>query len=150
MSILQGPTLQMLQEVDGNGKGSLLTFLHGAGLIGTENPAVALTGADLRGVALRRRADLREANLQGAKVTKEQLAHALYLRGATLPVGSEHYPNIGLPRIRYMLTSENPVIAKFSLPHHPGPESLACEGPKYGRVLAVSYVCQGMNPRCST
>src|SRR5215203_4255948 len=25
-------------------------------------------------------------------------------------------------------TSENSVMTKFSLPHHPGPESLSCEG----------------------
>src|SRR5215211_1971785 len=52
--LARGQTLAVLQEVDGNGKGSLLTFLHGAGLIGTKTPAVALTGADLQGVALPR------------------------------------------------------------------------------------------------
>ena len=71
MSTSQGPTLQMLREVDGNGKGSLLTFLHGAGLIGTEHLAVVLTGADLRGVALRRRADLMGAYLQGAASSRQ-------------------------------------------------------------------------------
>src|SRR5215211_6138774 len=49
--LARGQTLTVLQEVDGNGKGNLLTFLHGAGLIiGIENPAVALTGADIQGV----------------------------------------------------------------------------------------------------
>src|SRR5215208_4421062 len=61
--LARGQTLTVLQEVDANGKGSLLTFLHGAGLIRTGNPAVALIGADLRGVDLQR-ANLREANLQ--------------------------------------------------------------------------------------
>jgi hypothetical protein len=58
--LARGQTLTVLQEVDGTGKGSLLTFLYGAGLIRTENPAVALTGANLR------EANLREANLQEA------------------------------------------------------------------------------------
>src|SRR5215204_7667969 len=43
--LARGQTLTVLQEVDAKGKGSLLTFLHGAGLIATENPAVALTEA---------------------------------------------------------------------------------------------------------
>src|SRR5215217_3826392 len=47
-------------------------------------------------------------------------------------------------------TSQNSVITKFSLPHHPDPESLACEGPQYRWVLSVPYVCQAMNPRHST
>jgi hypothetical protein len=50
--LARGQTLTVLQEVDGKGRGSLLTFLHGAGLIGAENPAVALTGANLQGAAL--------------------------------------------------------------------------------------------------
>src|SRR5215207_8388283 len=50
--LARGQTLTVLQEVDGNGKGSLLTFLHGAGLIRTGNPAVALTGANLQGADL--------------------------------------------------------------------------------------------------
>jgi len=45
---------------------------------------------------------------------------------------------------RLCRTSENSVKAKFSLPHRPGPESLACEGPYYGQVLSVSYVCRVM------
>jgi len=112
--LARGQTLTVLQEVDGNGKGSLLTFLHGAGLIGTKTPAVALTGADLQGVALPRAdlrgADLREASLQGAHlrgadlqganlsgadlrgawVTDEQLADARYLQGATMPDGQKY------------------------------------------------------------
>ena len=76
--LARGQTLTVLQEVDGNGKGSLLTFLYGAGLIGTENPAVALTGAPLQGVTLRIRADLRLANLQDADLQDA------YLQGAKL------------------------------------------------------------------
>src|SRR5215210_5870736 len=73
--LARGQTLTVLKEVDGNGKGSLLTFLRGAGLIRTENPAVLLTGADLRRVALGGanltgvgliNANLWKANLQGA------------------------------------------------------------------------------------
>jgi hypothetical protein len=30
------------------------------------------------------------------------------------------------------LTSENSVMAKFSVTHHPGPEIPSCEGPKCG------------------
>src|SRR5215208_5126605 len=63
--LARGQTLTVLQAVDGNGKVNLLTFLHGAGLIGTGNPAVALTGADLQGVILFG-ANLQGANLQGA------------------------------------------------------------------------------------
>jgi len=82
--LARGQTLTVLQEVDAKGKGSLLTFLHGAGLIGSEAPAAALTGAALS------RANLRGANLRYAYVTDEQLANALSLQGATMPDGSEH------------------------------------------------------------
>jgi hypothetical protein len=99
--LARGQTFTVLQEVDGNRKGSLLTFLHAAGLIGIENPAVALTGADLQGVDLGGSADLRGANLQGAnlqgadlqeaKVTDEWwLPDARSLQGATMPDGSKH------------------------------------------------------------
>src|SRR5215208_6893536 len=86
--LARGQTLTVLQEVDGNGKGNLLTFLHGAGLIiGIENPAVALTGADLQGVDLPR-ADLEGANLQGANLQGANLEGAnlreAYLRGVNL------------------------------------------------------------------
>ena len=43
-----------------------------------------LTGTDLSGV------DLSGANLQDAKVTSEQLAKALSLKGAIMPNGSKH------------------------------------------------------------
>jgi uncharacterized protein YjbI with pentapeptide repeats len=64
----------------------LLTFLHGAGLIATKNPAVALTGGNLQGAFLQG-ADLIRANLQEAKVTDAQLADAQSLQGATMPDG---------------------------------------------------------------
>jgi uncharacterized protein YjbI with pentapeptide repeats len=82
----------VLQDVDTNGKGSLLTFLHGAGLIGTENPAVALTGADLSGVALQN-ADLRGANLQGViGISDHELAQRrdIILTKATMPNGQKY------------------------------------------------------------
>jgi uncharacterized protein YjbI with pentapeptide repeats len=81
--LARGQTLTVLQEVDGNGKGNLLTFLHGAGLIGTENPAIALTGADLKGVTLRRATDLRGANLDNANLKGANLQEA-NLKGAEL------------------------------------------------------------------
>jgi uncharacterized protein YjbI with pentapeptide repeats len=104
--LARGQTLTVLQEVDGKGKASLLTFLHGAGLVGMQNPAVELTGADLRkvdlpgadlqGVNLReanlreaylREANLYRANLLGANVTDEELADVQSLQGATMPDG---------------------------------------------------------------
>ncbi len=72
--LARGQTLSVLREVNASGKGSLLTFLRGAGLIEAENPAVVLTGADLWGAPLGG-VDLAGANLQGAKgITKGQLA----------------------------------------------------------------------------
>jgi uncharacterized protein YjbI with pentapeptide repeats len=75
--LARGQTLSVLQEVDGKGKASLLTFLHGAGLIGTQTPAVELTGANLR------KADLQGANLQGVNLQGASLEEA-DLRGANL------------------------------------------------------------------
>jgi uncharacterized protein YjbI with pentapeptide repeats len=83
--LARGQTLTVLQEVDGKGKASLLTFLHGAGLIGTQNPAVVLTGADLREVVLPGsnltgvdlgNANLWKANLQGASLWRANLSAA--------------------------------------------------------------------------
>ena len=86
--------MTVLREVDGNGKGSMLTFLPGAGLIGAENPAILLSDADLRKANLEgakfKGVDLRVARLQDAKVTDKQLADALSLQGATMPDGSKH------------------------------------------------------------
>jgi uncharacterized protein YjbI with pentapeptide repeats len=90
--LARGQTLTVLQEVDGNGKGSLLTFIYGAGLIGTENPAVALTGADLQEANLQgaylRGANLQGANLRGAFLHRADLQEAILqradLRGADL------------------------------------------------------------------
>jgi uncharacterized protein YjbI with pentapeptide repeats len=99
--LARGQTLTVLREVDRKGKGSLLIFLHGAGLIEAGNPAVSLSGADLRGADLRgadlRGADLQgailiganlyAANLLGAVVTDEQFAFTRALEGATMPDG---------------------------------------------------------------
>src|SRR5829696_4554603 len=79
--LARGQTLTVLQEVDGKGKGSLLTFLYGAGLIGAENPAVTLIGANLRGTDLRE-AYLHGANLQGAHLLRADLQEA-YLQGTS-------------------------------------------------------------------
>jgi uncharacterized protein YjbI with pentapeptide repeats len=86
--LARGQTLTVLQEVDAKGKGSLLTFLHAAGLIDASNPAVVLTGADLRGAHLPAKADLRrahliEANLQDAHLPIADLQDA-DLQGANL------------------------------------------------------------------
>jgi hypothetical protein len=104
-NLARGQTLTVLQEVDGNGKGSLLTFLHAAALIGAKNPAVALTGANLREANLPRanlqganllRANLLLANLSGAILheakyaTDNQLAAARSLQGAIMPDGTKH------------------------------------------------------------
>jgi len=98
--LARGQTLTVLQEVDGKGKGSLLTFLYGAGLIGAENPAVTLIGANLQGAhlqaAILRRAnlqitDLRGAHLQGARgVTVQQLARARLDDLTTMPDGQKY------------------------------------------------------------
>jgi hypothetical protein len=87
LELARGQTLAVLQEVDGDGKASLLTFLHGAGLITAENPAVSLSVADLRG------ANLQGANLQGAylksavNLTQAQIQYALGDENTRLPEG---------------------------------------------------------------
>jgi 2-iminobutanoate/2-iminopropanoate deaminase len=73
----------VLQEVDGTGKGSLLTFLHGAGLLGTETPTVALTEGNLEGANLKR-ANLQGTNLEGANLREADL------QGAIMPDGSKY------------------------------------------------------------
>jgi hypothetical protein len=48
-------------------------------------------------------------------------------------------------------TSENAVGAKFVLPHRPGPEGLAYEGPQHDRrVLSVSFVKRATKGPVST
>src|SRR5215212_8521563 len=88
--LARGQTLTVLQEVDGKGKASLLTFLHRAGLVDRlENPAVSIAGANFRGAYLPLAdlsgADLRGADLREAEVEEKQLADALSLEGATMP-----------------------------------------------------------------
>jgi uncharacterized protein YjbI with pentapeptide repeats len=83
--LARGQTLTVLQEVDGKGKRSLLTFLYRAGLIGKtgeENPVVTLVGADLQGAALQE-AHLQGANLQGVDLHGANL-HSAFLQGANL------------------------------------------------------------------
>ena len=75
--LARGQTFTVLQEVDGNGKGSLLAFLYGAGLIGAKKPAVALYGANLQ------RANLQDASLIGASLIGTKLQDA-DLQGADL------------------------------------------------------------------
>jgi uncharacterized protein YjbI with pentapeptide repeats len=73
--LARGQTLTVLQALDASRKRNLLVFLHGAGLIGAENPAVWLTGADLRGFDLSD-ANLGDANLGGADLSNANLEHA--------------------------------------------------------------------------
>jgi len=112
--LARGQTLTVLQEIDANGKRSLLAFLHGAGLI-AENTAVALTGANLKGANLQEAnlqrarlreaklhgADLREADLQGDNLQEANLSNALgvtpkqldqikNLQGAIMPDGQKY------------------------------------------------------------
>jgi hypothetical protein len=90
--LARGQTLTVLQQIDGERKRSLLTFLHEAGLIGAENPAVTLIGADFRGAKLYDGADFRGANLQGAAFDYGGLegVNMAYLQGATMPDGAKH------------------------------------------------------------
>jgi uncharacterized protein YjbI with pentapeptide repeats len=84
--LARGQTLTVLQEVDEKGKASLLTFLHGAGLISGErgdNPAVTLRDANFQGADLQKadlyRARLRGANLQGAVLQEADLRGAILI-----------------------------------------------------------------------
>jgi len=78
--LARAQTLTVLREVDSNGKGSLIIFLHGAGLIRAENPTVSLSGADLQRVNLEgaelQGANLRDANLPGANLSGAKLQQA--------------------------------------------------------------------------
>ena len=90
--LARGQTLTVLQDLDASRKRSLLTFLYGAGLIGAENPAVELAGADLRDANLQgtflQGANLQEANLYGADLRGANLYRAslyrAYVEGAML------------------------------------------------------------------
>ena len=88
--LARGQTMTVVREVDGTGKRSLLTFLHGAGLIEAENPAVSLSGADLREAYLKGanlQGDLRQADLRVAHHKEANLQYAR-LRGAHLQQAS--------------------------------------------------------------
>ena len=141
--LARGQTLTVLKEIDGNGKGSLLTFLHGAGLIGTENPAVVLTGADLRRLALRGanltgvdlynanlwranlqgvslwRANLRKANLQRADLRKTILQEAVlqeaFLQRADLREADLREANLQEANLRHAKVTNGQLAAALSL-----------------------------------
>jgi uncharacterized protein YjbI with pentapeptide repeats len=84
--LAQAQSHTVLARLDGPRKGSLLRFLHGAGLISTDN-IVGLEGADLRGADVRganlSEANLSRADLDGANLSEANLRGA-YLRGANL------------------------------------------------------------------
>lgn len=75
--LARGQTLTVLQSLDASRKMTLLAFLHGAQLIGLKNPAVELSGADLRYAELQG-AFLAHANLQDVNL------HGALLQGANL------------------------------------------------------------------
>jgi hypothetical protein len=101
--LARGQTLAVLREVDGNGKGSLLTFLYGAGLIGAKDPGVKpivalaeanLQEADLQGADLRG-ANLWEANLRRTRgLNQKQLERAIGGDKTTLLPEGLHPPHI--------------------------------------------------------
>jgi uncharacterized protein YjbI with pentapeptide repeats len=82
---LSGADLGDAELVDANLSGADLSGAHlgDANLMGAN-----LRGANLRGASLSG-ADLSYANLEDAKVTKEQLAGASLLKGATMPDGTK-------------------------------------------------------------
>src|SRR5215216_464220 len=90
--LARGQTLTVLQDLDASRKRSLLTFLYGAGLIGAENPAVELAGADLRDANLQgtflQGANLQEANLYGADVRGAMLTDSQLKSGTELLQGA--------------------------------------------------------------
>lgn len=85
--LARGQTLTMLRELDASRKGSLLTFLYGAGLIDPKKTAVTLHDADLSGADLSgaefMHANLNMANLNGANLNSAHGKFA-HLGGANL------------------------------------------------------------------
>ena len=83
--LARAQTLTVLRRLDSRGKGHLLSFLYGAGLITpgefTGEAIISLNEADLRGTYLRgaylKDADLREADLRGADIREARLDGAL-------------------------------------------------------------------------
>lgn len=80
--IARAQTLTVLSILDGPSKGTLLRFLHEAGLIHGPEPTISLAGADL-GRADLTDCDLREADLGGARLVGALLIHT-QLAGANL------------------------------------------------------------------
>jgi Pentapeptide repeats (8 copies) len=73
--LAQAQTLTVLARLDGPRKGSLVRFLHGAGLINKVKPIVHLIDADLI-FAFLDRADLSGAGLSGANLRYADLSNA--------------------------------------------------------------------------
>jgi hypothetical protein len=78
--LLRARTRMLLDRIGATDKKSVVRFLHDAGLILGELPAVRLDGADLSRVILNGM-DLREANLNGANLREAEL-HGADLSGA--------------------------------------------------------------------
>jgi hypothetical protein len=94
--LLRARTRMVLDRIDATDKKSIVRFLHDAGLIRGEQPAVSLDGADLSGVVLSG-VDLSDANLSGANlsdaqaITNEELEQQVStLEGATMPNGQKY------------------------------------------------------------
>lgn len=80
-------TLTLLQRLDLERKGSVLQFLHEAGLIEKDTSVIDLRGASLNG------ADLSHADLSHADLNKADLSHA-DLNGADLNGADLSYANL--------------------------------------------------------
>ncbi len=89
--VAHGWTVTVLPRLNGQRKGVVLQFLHGANLLRKDNPIIGLGDADLRGVSLSawlediylNGADMKNANLEGCYFWGADLS-ATYLENANL------------------------------------------------------------------
>jgi uncharacterized protein YjbI with pentapeptide repeats len=84
--LAQAQTLTVLARLDGYRKGSVVRFLHGAGLIHRDQTIVALGGADLTGTILIG-ANITNANLSGAYLADSYLMGTILIRANLSGVG---------------------------------------------------------------
>src|SRR6266567_2934615 len=95
-------TLTVLSRLDGERKGTVIKFLHEAGLINKDNPIISLELADLS------EADLTKADLRGANLDRADL------RGANLSEATLDEANLGgASLIETNLTEANLYKAKL-------------------------------------
>jgi uncharacterized protein YjbI with pentapeptide repeats len=81
-SVARARTLTVLPRLDGNRKARVVQFLYESGLISSESPVLALSGADLSDANLSE-ANLKDADLSGANLSKANL-YVASLWGANL------------------------------------------------------------------